>query len=97
MAGVAALPNHEFEWLPWSYWRYEGRRCSASKDHHAAKRSFLLNSRAESFHMLNIEFRVDRLIPFKKFVMDNPFPVSTTSFYADEDVFSRAGSLVCRG
>uniref|UniRef100_A0A1I7WQX2 Aa_trans domain-containing protein n=1 Tax=Heterorhabditis bacteriophora TaxID=37862 RepID=A0A1I7WQX2_HETBA len=37
--------------------------------------SFLLNSRVESFHLLNIEFRVDRLVPFKQFVMDNPFPV----------------------
>ena len=38
-------------------------------------RSFLLNNRVESFHLLNIEFRVDRLVPFKQFVMDNPFPV----------------------
>ena len=28
-------------------------------------RSFLLNSRLESFHLLNIEFRVDRLVLFK--------------------------------
>ena len=28
-------------------------------------RSFLLNSRLESFHLLNIELRVDRLVSFK--------------------------------
>ena len=29
----------------------------------------------ESFHLLNIEFRVDRLVSFKQFVMYNPFAV----------------------
>ena len=37
--------------------------------------SFLLNSCLEWFHLLNIEFRVDRLLSFKQVVMDNPFPV----------------------
>ena len=39
-------------------------------------RSSLLNSHLESFHLLNIEFRVDRLVLFNQSVMDNPFPVA---------------------
>lgn len=34
---------------------------------------FLLKSHVVYVHVLNIEFRVDRLILFKRFVMDNPF------------------------
>ena len=72
--GVAALLSHAFEWLPWSYWRYEGGRCHAEKEL-LLIRSFLLNSHLESFHLLNIEFHVDRLVLFKQFVMDNPLLV----------------------
>ena len=73
-AGVTALPGRVFEWLPWSYWRYEGRRCCAAKE--PADLFFsLLNSRLESFHLLNTDFRVDRLVLFKQFVMCNPLPV----------------------
>ena len=38
-------------------------------------RSFLLSSRLESNHLLNIEFRVDSLVSFKQFVMYNHFPI----------------------
>ena len=37
--------------------------------------SFVLNSRLEAFHLLNIEFCVDRLVLFNRFIRDNPFPV----------------------
>ena len=40
-----------------------------------SERTFLMNTRVELFHLLNIELRVDRLVPFKQFIMDNPFPV----------------------
>ena len=57
-ADVAECSYHSFEWLPWSYWRYEVGRCHAAKELQPIW-SFLLNSRLESFHLLNIEFRVD--------------------------------------
>ena len=38
-------------------------------------RHFLLNSCLKSFHLLNIEFRVDGSVSLKQLVMDNPFPV----------------------
>lgn len=33
---VAALSSHAFEWLSWSYWRYEGGCCHAAKELPAA-------------------------------------------------------------
>lgn len=60
-------------------------------------RSFLLNSRVESFHLLNIEFRVDRLVPFKQFVMDNSFPPYAQYRFTRMKILFHARSLVCRG
>lgn len=33
---VAALPNQEFEWLPWSYWQCEGERCRVAEERNVA-------------------------------------------------------------
>lgn len=38
-------------------------------------RSFILNSHVELFHLLNIEFCIFHLVPFKEILRDNPFPV----------------------
>ena len=61
-------------------------------------KTFLMKSRLESFHPLNIEFRLKRLVPFMPFVMDNPFPVPPYAHYSTQmKIFLRAVSLVHRG
>ena len=73
--GVAALHSHAFEWLIGHVDDITVGVVVQQKNSMLPFSYFLLNSRLESFHLFNIEFHVDRLISFKQFVVDNPFPV----------------------